>query len=118
MDKELVCEAQSTRVAHNVTFVVDCSYLADRKDLLAYDLGVWVSKGSRKTSFTAEISPTGVSVVVESGGQVEYVMHRGWHTHGRSEDAPRLVIEGAEKQAGEEANKKEAEGSAEGEEQL
>lgn len=92
IDTQLICKAQPIRVAHNVTFVVDCSVLHDRKDLLADDLGVWISKGSRKTCFTAKISSGCVSITVGGSEVSHYVMHRTWHTHGTSGDVRRLVV--------------------------
>ena len=50
-DKDFVCKAQPVRISHNVSFIVDCTYLADRKDLLVDDLGTMVSNGSRKHIF-------------------------------------------------------------------
>lgn len=91
-DSDFVCKAQPTRVSHNVAFVVDCSYLADRKDLLVDDLGVWTSKGSRKTPFSATISSNNVSIRVRSDEHNNYLMHRAWHTHGTSDDVRRLVV--------------------------
>lgn len=82
VDSKLICKTQPLQVAHNVTFVVDCSALHDKKDLLADDLGVWISKGSRKTSFVANISPGFVRVSIGGQGPNQYVMHRAWHTHG------------------------------------
>lgn len=92
IDLELVCKAQPTRVAHNVTFVVDCSHLADKRDIFADDLGVWISKGSRKTHFSAKVSSGFVRIALESDKQDQYVMHRTWHTHGTSADFRRLVV--------------------------
>ena len=92
IDSELVCKAQPTRVAYNVTFVVDCSYLADRKDLFVDDLGVWISKGSRKTSFSTTISPGCVSINIDSDQTNLFIMHRTWQTHGTSEDVRKLVV--------------------------
>ena len=71
---ELVCKSRPTRIGHNVTFVVDCSYFPDRKDVLVDDLGVWVSNGSRKTRFSASISHSAVSISTDDSG--DYVMHR------------------------------------------
>ena len=93
IDKELVCKAQPIRVSHNVTFVVDCSCLADREDILADDLGVWISNGSRKTRFSAKVSPSGiVSISLDSSAADHHVMYRAWHTHGTSADFRRLVV--------------------------
>ena len=91
-DLGLVCKAQPTRVSHNVAFVIDCTYLADRKDLLVDDLGVWVSNGSRKTPFSATISSGCVSIKVGPAEHSQYLMHRAWHTHGTSDDVRRLVV--------------------------
>ena len=80
INSDYVCQIQPTRVAHNVTFVVDCSYLANKKDLLVDDLGVWKSNGTRKTTFSSSISSGCVTIHVGQSGQ--YVMHRAWYTHG------------------------------------
>ena len=92
IDPRLLCKAQPTRISHNVTFVVDCSYLANPKDLYADDMGVWISKGSRKTYFSANISDACVSVDLERKGDNHFSMHRAWHTHGTSEDFRRLTV--------------------------
>ena len=92
IDPELVCKAQPTRISHNVTFVIDSSHLADRRDIFADDLGVWISKGSRKTCFSAKISSGIVSISVDSDKQNQYTMFRSWHMHGTSADFRRLVV--------------------------
>ena len=92
IDSQLICKAQPNRIAHNVTFVVDCSVLRDKKDLLADDLGVWVSKGSRKTRFTPNVSPGCVNIVIGGNDPNQHTMHRAWHTHGTSGDFRRLVV--------------------------
>lgn len=71
---------------------MDCTHLAERKDILADDLGAWVSKGSRKTRFAAKVSSGIVSVSLDSSEQDQYVMYRSWHTHGTSADFRRLVV--------------------------
>jgi hypothetical protein len=80
-----VCKAQPTKIANNVTFIVDCSQLAHRKDLLGDDLGMWRSNGSRNTSFSAAFTPGGVSITVDESG--DYVMYRTWYIHGTSLDS-------------------------------
>ena len=87
---ELVCKSRPTRIGHNVTFVVDCSYFPDRKDVLVDDIGVLVLNGSRKTQFSASISHSAVSISTDDSG--DYVMHRAWHIHGTSKDLRRLVV--------------------------
>lgn len=92
-DQGLVCKAQPMRVSHNVAFVVDCTFLADRKDLLVDDLGVWISNGCRKTPFSATIASGCVSIQLAGPSEhSQYVMHRAWHTHGTSSDVRRLVV--------------------------
>ena len=94
IDPRLLCKAQPTQISHNVTFVVDCSYLAKVKDqyLRVDDMDVWISKGSRKTCFTANISVGCVSIDLKGKGDNHFVMHRSWHTHGTSEDFCRLTV--------------------------
>ena len=92
IDPRLLCKAQPTRISHNVTFIVDCSYLTNVKDLCVDDMGVWISKGSRKTCFSANISVGCVSIDLERKGDNHFVMHRTWHTHGASEDFRRLTV--------------------------
>ena len=75
IDPSLLCKAQPTQISYNVTFVVECSYLANVKDL-HNDMGVWISKGSRKTCFTANISVGCVRIDLERKGDNYIVMHR------------------------------------------
>ena len=44
IDPRLLCKAQPTQVSHNVTFVVDSSYLTNVKDLHADNIGVWIQE--------------------------------------------------------------------------
>ena len=88
LDTQLICKAQPIRVAHNGTFIVDCSVLKYKKDL-ADDLGVLASKGLRKTTFGAFFTPGYVQIATGYNG---YVMHCAWHTHGTSGDLRRLVV--------------------------
>ena len=78
-----------TWIAHNLTFVIDCSHFPDRIDVLVDDLGVWVLNVSRKTWFSASISDH-VSVNIDDSG--DYIMHRAWYYHGTSKDLQKLSV--------------------------